>query len=265
MQTTAVSVAEFALSAKVTELSADYNDPKLSDFQLPTTEVWAQSEELARTRTVSRLSALWRPLDLETPARPGRHSGRRDHGKSQKLTRRFRVHGCARVHSDDGFGRSAAQSRGCGTIMDPAPLRLRRTGPFPTGRRIVELRDLRVFDANGRTGTIKQARLSDFTLALSGKNDPVTQEFALVSSVRFVTAPYPHTQILLKSSLLNCYDRTTTTVNANVGLATNGASVSEIMGSGSAAMPNQKFTLKQSPLTFVQSPHTDRQAQHICK
>src|SRR6185312_11493167 len=60
-------------------------------------------------------------------------------------------------------------------------------------------------------------------------NDAVTQEFAHVSSVRFVTAPYPHTQILLKSSLLNCYDRNVTTVNANV-----------------------------RPVT-----HADRQAQHI--
>ena len=31
-------------------------------------------------------------------------------------------------------------------------------------------------------------------------------------------------------------------------------SVSEILGSGSASTPNQKFSLKQTPLTFVQSP-----------
>ena len=82
----------------------------------------------------------------------------------------------------------------------------------------------------------------------------MTQEFALVSSVSIRHRALSAHALLLKSSLLNCYDRTATTVNANVGLATKGASVSEIMGSGSAATPNQKFTLKQSPLTFVQSP-----------
>jgi predicted phage baseplate assembly protein len=42
-------------------------------------------------------------------------------------------------------------------------------------------------------------------------------------------------------------------VNANVALATAGASVTEIMGNGSAATPNQSFTLRQSPLTYVQA------------
>ncbi len=79
-------------------------------------------------------------------------------------------------------------------------------------------------------------------------------EYALVKSVNDATAPYPHTQILLQSNLLNCYDRNSATVNANVALATNGRSVSEIMGSGSASTPNQEFTLKQSPLTYVQAP-----------
>ena len=37
-------------------------------------------------------------------------------------------------------------------------------------------------------------------------------------------------------------------------MATNGQSVSEVMGNGSASMPNQSFTLKQSPLTYVQAP-----------
>jgi predicted phage baseplate assembly protein len=53
---------------------------------------------------------------------------------------------------------------------------------------------------------------------------------------------------------MNCYDRTATTVNANVGLATQGMSVTEILGSGQAYTPNQEFSLKQTPLTFVQAP-----------
>jgi predicted phage baseplate assembly protein len=59
---------------------------------------------------------------------------------------------------------------------------------------------------------------------------------------------------MLKSPLLHCYDRAATTVNVNVGLATHGQSVTEVMGSGSASTPNQSFALRQSPLTYVQAP-----------
>src|SRR5262249_36499467 len=114
-------------------------------------------------------------------------------------------------------------------------------------------RELRVLDAGGRTGRL-QCAIGNFTLVPASSKDPVIQEFALVSSIATETQPYPHTRIYLASELLNCYDRTATTVNANVGLATQGASVTEILGNGSAATPNQKFSLKQTPLAFTQSP-----------
>ncbi len=107
---------------------------------------------------------------------------------------------------------------------------------------------------SGRPGTVPQTFLSNFILVLSGSSDPEVSEYALVKSIGTVAAPYPHTQIRLQSNLTNCYDRNSTTVNANVALATNGQSVSEIMGSGSTSTPNQEFTLKQSPLTYVQAP-----------
>ena len=94
----------------------------------------------------------------------------------------------------------------------------------------------------------------NFTLAVADKNDPVVSEIALVESITNVTAPYPHTRIQLQSNLLNCYDRTSTSVNANVALADHGQSVSEILGSGNASTANQKFTLKQTPLTYIQAP-----------
>ena len=65
--------------------------------------------------------------------------------------------------------------------------------------------------------------------------------------------PYPHTQLFSQIPLAALLQPHVTTVNANVGLATAGSSVSEIMGSGSAATPNQSFKLKQSPLTYVQA------------
>ena len=134
-------------------------------------------------------------------------------------------------------------------------------GPFPTGRHRRVSVQLRVLDASGRTGTLS-ATLEQFTLVPASANDPGIQEFALVSSVSLATDPYPHTRIHLASELLNCYDRTATTVNANVGLATQGMSVSEILGSGSAA-DAQPAVLAQADTADVRAvADADRAPQH---
>ena len=71
--------------------------------------------------------------------------------------------------------------------------------------------------------------------------------------VQQVSVINPRTRLLLQNNLTYCYDRTTTTVNANVGLATHGQTVIDVLGSGNAGAPNQSFTLKHSPLTFIQA------------
>jgi hypothetical protein len=139
------------------------------------------------------------------------------------------------------------------TILNLSPLPLNQDGSIPDWAQQTTPLNLFVLDPSGRSGTVTAA-LTDFTLTLAGDSDPDVEECALVSSLSTVLKPFPHTRILLQSRLLNFYDRAVTTVNANVGLATNGQSVSEVMGSGSAATPNQNFTLRQSPLTFVQAP-----------
>jgi hypothetical protein len=125
---------------------------------------------------------------------------------------------------------------------------------------------LAVSDATGRVGTINPANVTPsasqpatpllyFTLTAAAATDPVVQEYALVSSLNLSTdGNFPHTQIQLMTPLLNVYDRTVTTVNANVGAATAGSPVTELLGSGSAASANQQFTLKQTPLTYLPSP-----------
>jgi hypothetical protein len=137
------------------------------------------------------------------------------------------------------------------TLLQP-PNNLNSNGSVPSWANSIATLSLSVAVANGRTGTVSAA-LSNFTLTLATKNDPVVQEAALVSSISLVPTPFPHTRILLQNALLNCYDRTLTTVNANVGAATAGAPVAELLGNGSAITPNQQFTLKQSPLTYIQA------------
>src|SRR5262249_21880623 len=92
--------------------------------------------------------------------------------------------------------------------------------------------------------------------------DPVVGEYALVAGVDTTSDP-AHTQLLLRAPLTFCYDRSTTTVNANVGLATHGQSVSEVLGNGDPTTPNQTFKLKQSPLTYVQAPTSTGRASTI--
>lgn len=119
-----------------------------------------------------------------------------------------------------------------------------------------------VADATGRIGAINPTYateaptpLGSFILTAAGKNDSVVEEYALVSNVSLETnGSFPRTQIQLATALTNVYDRTMTTVNANVAAATAGSPLTELLGSGSAATPNQQFKLKQYPLTYVSAP-----------
>ena len=137
------------------------------------------------------------------------------------------------------------------TLLQPPTLH-KKGDAIPGWSNSSENLTLFVADSSGRSGTVSAA-LNQFTLTLASANDPVAQEFALVASVQIESKPFARTRIVLKRPLLNCYDRTMTCVNANVGAATGGASVTEILGSGSAATLNQKFTLKQKPLTYIQA------------
>ncbi|MEL6718029.1 MAG: putative baseplate assembly protein, partial [Bacteroidota bacterium] len=62
---------------------------------------------------------------------------------------------------------------------------------------------------------------------------------------------YCHTRLILNAPLSNSYIRKTVTINANVALATHGETVSEVLGSGNARLPFQKFILKHTPLTYT--------------
>jgi hypothetical protein len=140
-------------------------------------------------------------------------------------------------------------------LLPGAVLTLISPGALPSlaSGSAVTINSLPLEDANGRTGTVQNVSSSQFVLAPSAAGDPQVSEYALVSFVGPAPSPYPHTQLQLANPLANCYDRTTTSVNANVGPATQGRTVSEIMGSGNASVSNQSFVLKQTPLTFVQA------------
>jgi hypothetical protein len=269
-----VSLSNFAMSGKVTELAADYQDPSINPgplptspgtfggFTLPLTEVWAQTDELEVAEQPLTYPLYGTLLDLQD-LRPDILGLQvvALFGKRQKIAVDDGVTGLEFVPDDPSVPPVNLNPGDVYTLTDPTPLPLATNGAIPDWSASDGQITLSVEDASGRTGTILAA-LNQFVLMPSGPSDPSVSEYALVKSVSSVptstigsdTVSYPHTQIQLQSPLINCYDRTVTTVNVNVALATNGQSVTEIMGSGNASTPNQSFTLKQSPLTYVQAP-----------
>jgi hypothetical protein len=105
-----------------------------------------------------------------------------------------------------------------------------------------------VLALNGIAGTLAAAP-AQVTLQPAAKSDPVFSEIA-------VLAPEPPavsgslTTLTFVSPLTHIYDRGTFSVNANIVTATQGSTVTEVLGSG-AAVSGQTFQLRQSPLTYV--------------
>jgi Baseplate J-like protein len=265
---TAISRAGYGVSAKISRLLTD-SDANLSNYYVATrqTSVLAQSEELAVADQPLDHPLYGTLLDL-ADLRPDiiattviALSGAR-----QKISVNTGVTGLAFVPDAYGSTPVPLNPGDIFTLTDPAPLPLNPDGSVPSWTVSTASITPKVEDASGRTGTLQgmgdtPLSLSQFSLAPSSSTDPVVSEYAFVSSIGVSPTPYPHTQFQLQSNLANCYDRTATTVNANVGLASNGQSVSEIIGSGRAATVDQSFTLKQGPLTYVQAPtQTGRQS-----
>ena len=251
---TTISRADYAMSAKITRLAVD-SQPNLATYYNNTrhTSVLAQSEEFAAAEQPLTYPLYGSLLDLQ--------GVRVDlvgvqavavYGKNQKLQVNPGINTLVFTPDDDS-GNLTLKPRDIITLLGPRNLPLGSDGTIPDWTQSSGVCLLSVLDPSGRAGTLSAA-LENFTLVPASSKDPGIQELALVSAVSVQTSPYPRTRILLASELQNCYDRTATTVNANVGLATQGASVAEILGSGQAYTPNQSFSLKQTPLTFVQAP-----------
>ncbi len=84
---------------------------------------------------------------------------------------------------------------------------------------------------------------------------PAAADASVHSEVATVASPTPATatisQLRLSAKLTDCYDPAAVRVLANVTPATHGESRAQVLGSGDAATPYQRFALSQAPLTFV--------------
>ncbi len=246
-----VSRSDFGQSAKITRVFPDLTS-NLGEFPLRTSMVLTQSEQLPVAEQPLTYPLYGGLLDLET-LRPDLAAAQvvALSGKSQKIAVASGVFGLSFAPDEDPSSTIQLNPGDVLTLTHPpAP---NNDGSVPDWRTAAGSVTLSVLDAAGRPGSV-QAALNHFTLAASGDSDPYVEECALVASVANLTTPFPHTQLRLKANLLNCYDRGVTTVNVNVAPASHGSSVTEVLGNGSASTANQSFTLKQKPLTFIQSP-----------
>jgi len=257
---TGISRADFGLSGKVTELEPDYLDPwigtETSPWALPTTEVWAQSDQLTVAEQPLSYPLYGNLVSLEVLRNDlGGVQVIALSGTRQKIQFTALNTTLAFLADDPAAGSRSLALNEILTLTSAANLPVDSTGACEDWSQITTPAILYVEDEYGRTGSLQGAAPNTgvppncFILAPSAANDPVVSEYALVSQVD--STGLSNTKFRLAAPLIYCYDRTTTTVNANVGLATAGQSVTELLGSGSAATPNQSFTLRQSPLTFV--------------
>jgi hypothetical protein len=255
---TSISRSDYSIGAKITRVLADTNS-SLNDYYNATrqTAVLAQSELLppAEQPLNYPLYGTWLDLEVLRPDLVG-VTAVAITGTSQKLIVNLAVSDSTAFAFTPNDVTQAPVTLAQGqvyTLLAPPDL-FASLGSIPDWRTSAQASGqtitLSVADASGRTGTIA-APICNFTLAPAATSDPIVQETALVGSIVPVTDQFPHTRILLRNKLLNCYCRATTTVNANVAAATAGSPVTELLGNGSAATPNQQFTLKQSPLTYA--------------
>ena len=91
------------------------------------------------------------------------------------------------------------------------------------------------------------------TLIVTGTTTSGVETAEVVELKSAPTLSGSRSRLTFTSSLANIYDRSTVVVHGNVALATHGESATEILGSGRAATPFQRFSLARTNPTFVQS------------
>jgi len=83
-------------------------------------------------------------------------------------------------------------------------------------------------------------------------------EFATIQNIEYHNEDEGFTRITLAGNgLQNAYVRSTVSICGNVAPATHGETRQEVLGSGDGGQPYQKFTLRQSPLTYTSSAELD--------
>jgi predicted phage baseplate assembly protein len=261
--------ADFTLNTKVTHVVPD-TDVNFSEFSLRGTLALAQSEEL---RTIDR--PIHSPLHGDVITLATRAEGLREgqwiavSGKRQRVRVRpgvthlaitFRDGPPAPLTPGDTVRLAQPPARlvgGTAEALSPAEFAAALAGTTATPLR------LGVLDRDGRLGTL-DAQSDEVQLARALKEDDLVQEIARIADIAgAVTHDRERTTLELAAPLRHCHERASVRINGNVAPATHGESVSEVAGSGDASARDQRFTLRQAPLTYVSAETPDGRASTL--
>ena len=233
----------YGISAKVTRLDLSASDADLAEFGgtgTRETVLLLRAEELVLAEVPVTAAVLGEFVDLAAPLAVPEALPRPVVVRGRRARVRTAVEAEAVVTFDDGSPDLVAGSADL-TVLAVEP-----------DERDPGVWAVRVQVADGRIGTVTAAA-SAFVFLPGHADDPILGEAALVEQVGGST-------LVLAEPLANVYDRFTVggrsvEIWGNVATATHGESVvEEVLGSGNAARPFQRFTLRRPPLTYVQAP-----------
>lgn len=245
---------DFGLSAKVTRIRTDGTE-HLSWFHLRTTHVLVQSEELQRAQRPLLYPVFGSTLTL------GRRDANLQPGQALALSGKLQRVAIPADTADIAFDDGRSVRAGASYRMAAAPARLNGAGEWIP----LDPQDLdpglapsgtwqwSVVNADGGTATLTGPAGSLLLQPALDDDDVVSEALTLTKGADAITLGEDSTALTFSAETVNCYDRKTLAVNANVAPATHGESVAEIGGSGDAAQAHQRFVLKQLPMTYISS------------
>jgi len=104
-----------------------------------------------------------------------------------------------------------------------------------------------VIELEGAVEGLSRGRFLAFTGADRVSGEIVSE----VGTIREIATIGGVVTVTLERALAHAYRRAGLVINANVAPATHGETKTEVLGSGDASRPFQRFTLRQKPLTYV--------------
>jgi hypothetical protein len=231
------SRTDFTVSAKTTRLTLEGELLREEfDDQLRETVVYGESEQLRLVEAPLADPVQGDEIDLSEPV-PRLPAGRPlvVSGKRARIAVRAGVTGLGLLPADG----SARVGLNPGDVLEVG-------APF-----VVELDGTRtwtVADLAGRQGTVRAAA-DAFVLARAPDDAETVFEAATTGAP--LSEDAEQSALPLAGSLANAYDRESFRIGANVAPATHGESKAEVLGSGDASAPFQRFVLRNAPLTYV--------------
>lgn len=240
-----VTVAEksrtnFLLSAKTTRLQLEGEWMHLDSGAVRSATVYCRMEELLRaepdhTPVRGKRVELDRLVSGIDPGRVLVVQGRRAH---------------VRVLSRNGL--ALADAAGAAWQADADAVLAVIEPPDALDKRTAVLR-WQLEDAAGRRG-FAHAAPRDFEFVAAPDTAASLVEVAIFKAAT-ASPDKKRTVLELTDDLANAYDPATVTILANVAYGTHGETVKdEVLGPGDASQPNQRFALRQKPLTYVPDP-----------